>query len=137
MAPLPAYIFAIIYIVVDLIHLTIAKSSYERAVKNISGEGIPKGHKGATAAAAFAFAGMAIGWLFLVVPAVLYMIGRGMAKWKAGLLAGAVYGLVIYGVFNGTMYATFRGWDTKIFIHDFVWGMSWTTVLTLAFAMTR
>jgi len=137
MISLPAYVFAIIYIVVDLIHLAIAKSSYERAVKNISGEGIPKGHKGGFAAGAFAVAAMAIGWLFLVVPAVLYMIAHGMAKWKAGLLAGAVYGLVVYGVFNGTMYAAFRGWDMKIFIQDIVWGMSWTTVLTLAFAMTR
>lgn len=134
---LSPYIFVVIYLVVDIIYVVLSKSAYEAVVKNISGKEFAGDKKGFIVSALFSYVCMAVAWLFLVVPAVYYMIGRGMAKWKAGLIGGVVYGLALYGVFNGTLYTMFEGWDIKIFMRDMAWGVSWATILTVAFAMTR
>ncbi len=131
------YIFVFVYIAVDILYVTIARPFYDRAVKAISGEPIPKGRSGAIMAALLAYTAMALGWLFLVVPTVAYMMAAGYAKWKAGLIAGFVYGLALYAVFNGSLYAMFRGWDMRIFTQDMIWGISWTTILTTVYAMSR
>ena len=122
---------------VDILYVTLAHSAYDRAVKAISGSSIPSGKKGALLAALLAYVSMILGWLFLVVPTIKYMISTGVAKWQAGLVAGFVYALVVYGVFNGTLYAMFNNWDVKIFTQDMVWGLSWTTLITVLFAISR
>lgn len=137
MISLPPYIFVIIYLVVDLIYVTLSKPVYNQAVLRISGADMSTDKPGFWVAALIAYGSMALAWLFLVVPAVYYMIAEGMAKWKAGLIAGVVYGLALYGVFNGTLYTMFAGWDAAIMIRDMIWGISWATVLTIAFAITR
>lgn len=137
MAPLPPYVFAMVYLAVDIAYVTLSQPVYNRAVRNISGRDISFEKPGAWAAAVLAYASMAIAWLLLVVPAVSYMISRGMAKWAAGLVAGFVYGLALYGVFNGTLYAMFAGWDLAISARDMLWGISWATMLTVAFAVSR
>ena len=137
MTPVSAYVFVTVYIAVDILYITLARPAYDRAVKNISGEPIPVGRSGAVVAAALSYACMALGWLLLVVPTVKYMIASGTAKWMAGLVAGVVYGLALYGVFNGSLYAMFRGWSTSIVTQDMLWGVSWSTLVTVAFAMTR
>jgi uncharacterized membrane protein len=134
---LSPYVFVTIYIVVDIIYITLAIPSYDRAVKAISGEPIPRERNRKILATLLVYIAMALGWLFLVVPTVTHMIATGYAKWMAGLIAGFVYGLVIYAVFNGSLYAMFRGWDMRIFIQDMLWGISWTTLLTTVYAITR
>lgn len=134
---LSPYVFVTIYIVVDIIYITLAIPSYDRAVKAISGEPIPRERIRKILATLLVYIAMALGWLFLVVPTVTHMIATGYAKWMAGLIAGFVYGLVIYAVFNGSLYAMFRGWDMRIFIQDMLWGISWTTLLTTVYAITR
>lgn len=130
-----SYLFVIAYLVVDIIYITMAHPAYDAAVKGISGEGIPKGRTGVLWAAALAYGSMALGWLLLVVPAVRSMIAAGYTPWKAGMIGGAVYGLALYGVFNGSLYAMFRGWDSRIFVQDLLWGVTWTTLLTTGYAI--
>jgi uncharacterized membrane protein len=134
---LSPYVFVSIYIAVDILYITLSRPAYNRAVKAISGSSIPSGKKGALLAVLLAYVSMILGWLFLVVPTIKYMISTGVAKWQAGLVAGFVYALVVYGVFNGTLYAMFNNWDVKIFTRDMVWGLSWTTLITVLFAISR
>lgn len=135
LVPTIAYLFAIVYIVVDVVYISLARPAYDRAVKAISGEPIPTGRKGAVAAAMFAYIAMALGWIFLVVPSVNHLRAHGYSRWSAGLIAGIVYGFALYGVFNGSLYAMFRNWGGRIFTQDMLWGVSWTTIITLAYAM--
>lgn len=130
-----AYLFVVLYLVVDIVYVTMARPAYDRAVRGISGEGIPKGRTGVMGAAALAYGSMALGWLLLVVPAVRSLVSAGYATWQAGMIAGVVYGLALYGVFNGSLYAMFRGWNGRIFVQDLLWGVTWTTVLTTAYAI--
>jgi hypothetical protein len=132
-----AYIFVSIYIAVDFLYVSLARPAYNRAVKAISGSSIPYGKKGALLAVLLAYVSMILGWLFLVVPTIKYMISTGVAKWQAGLVAGLAYALTIYGVFNGSLYVMFNNWDVKIFTQDMVWGLSWTTLITVLFAISR
>lgn len=137
MISLSAYVFVAIYLVVDIIYVGLSKPVYNQAVRNISGKDISFEKQGAFVATMFAYTSMAVAWLFLAVPTVYYMISKGTPKWIAGMIAGAVYGIAIYGVFNGTLYAMFAGWDIAITTRDLLWGISWATVLTTLFAVTR
>lgn len=48
---------------------------------------------------------------------------------EEAIVYGALSGLVIYGVFNGTNYSTNKNWTLKIAILDTMWGM---TVMSIA-----
>jgi uncharacterized membrane protein len=134
---LSPYVFVSIYIAVDILYITLSRPVYNEAVKAISGSDIPSGKKGVIYAVLIAYVSMILGWLFLVVPTIKYMISTGVAKWQAGLVAGFVYAFVVYGVFNGSLYVMFNNWDVKIFTQDMVWGLSWTTLITVLFAISR
>lgn len=129
------YFFVLAYLAVDILYITLARPAYDAAIMGISGEKIPKGRAGVLWAAALAYGSMALGWLLLVVPAVRSMIAVGYEKWKAGMIGGVVYGLALYGVFNGSLYAMFRGWNGRIFAQDLVWGITWTTLITVAYSI--
>jgi uncharacterized membrane protein len=137
MISLSPYVFIAIYLIVDIIYVTMSKSVYNRAVRGISGADLPVTKPSFFVYAFIAYASMAIAWLVLVVPTVYYMISKGTAKWKAGLIAGLAYGLGVYGVFNGTLYTMFTEWNHAIAIRDMLWGISWATLLTTMFAITR
>lgn len=136
MQSLSPYVFVTIYLLVDIFYVTISRSVYNPVIKSISGSEIPFEKPGFLFAALFAYASMAIAWLFLVVPTVHYMISKGTQKWLAGIIAGVVYGLAVYGVFNGTLYTMFVGWNSAIFIRDMTWGISWATILTTLFSLS-
>ena len=36
---------------------------------------------------------------------------------------GALFGLIVYGVYNGTMYAIFSDYDLNTFMYDLLWGI--------------
>ncbi len=50
---------------------------------------------------------------------------------KKALLAGALMGLVTYGVFNGTNYAILSGWTAKVSFFDSLWGMTASALVSL------
>jgi uncharacterized membrane protein len=137
MAPVPAYVFAVLYIVIDVMYIMFTQPTYNRVVMRISGEPIQSGKAYAILGAMGAYIAMALGWLVLVVPTVSSLMARGMAKWVAGLVAGLAYGLVIYGVFNASLYMMFKKWDRSIVIQDMAWGLSWTTLITVLYASSR
>lgn len=58
---------------------------------------------------------LALGMVFLVLPKV-----GGNAK--SALLWGAVYGLVVYGVYDLTNLATLKNWTVTMVVVDMLWG---------------
>ena len=67
----------------------------------------------------FAYLLLAIGiYWFIVQPEI---INESVNYWKvAG--SGALLGLIIYGVYNGTNMATINEWGLKEFLVDTIWG---------------
>lgn len=127
-------VFVAVYILVDVVYVSLSKGVYADAFRKISGKGMPVGRPMFLPVVAMAYAAMAAGWLLLVVPAFRYMVSIGFTRVLAGAVCGLAYGIALYGVYNFTMYATFENWDTKIMARDLVWGISWATVLTIGYA---
>jgi uncharacterized membrane protein len=123
-----ALVFVVLYLVVDLVYVIASKSFYGAVTKNISGKDLPSGRM---AAAILAYASMAIGWYFTVPTAVrAWTFG---SKWQRGAAAGLVYGILVYGMFNGTMAAMFEAYTPQVVARDMVWGITWATVLSAAY----
>lgn len=47
------------------------------------------------------------------------------------LRVGAIFGLIVYGIFNSTNYAIFKDYPVSIGLIDTVWGMTAYTIATL------
>ena len=98
---------AVAMLLIDLIWIyTYMGPRYERMVAAIQGSPMSVD----TTYAALAYASMVIGMNELVVPA------------KDRTRAGAVWGLLIYGTYNGTAGAVFSDWDPKVAAVDVAWG---------------
>ena len=61
--------------------------------------------------AALAYASMVLGMAELVLPAA------------DRTRAGAAWGLLVYGTWNGTAGAVFRDWDARLAADDLLWGV--------------
>lgn len=76
----------------------------------------------------FAYLLLAIGIYFFVVSSAI--ANEQVNYWEvAG--SGALLGLVIYGVYNGTNMATINQWGLKEFIADTTWGTLLSSVISL------
>jgi len=128
-------LFAVIYIVTDLIYVYLSKGVYDLAVTNIQGTPMPMGGSRIIAAVA-AWTCMALGWYFLTTAAVEKFIKNGMARWKAGALAGFINGLAVIGTFNLTSHAMYTNYGSTIIIRDMMWGIGWVTLLTILYTIS-
>lgn len=64
---------------------------------------------------------------------MIFGINYFILQKKASLLDAFLFGIVLYGVYDGTTYALFSKWSTKLAIMDVLWGgilMMTTTYLT-------
>jgi uncharacterized membrane protein len=111
-----------IFLVLDMFWFQFSLPSYKAAVKRIQGKEMNLKMLGT-----IAWLLLAIGMVFFVLPKV----ENGNSE--QALRLGALYGLVVYGVFNGTNYAMFDDWDLSISIIDTIWGMT-VSALTAYFA---
>lgn len=121
--------FITVYILVDIVYVMLARGTYMNVVRKIQ-KGPTQFTPARVVAAIAAYTCMAIGWWFLVAPA----IERGNGVY-AGLLPGFVYGLTLYGVFNFTNYAMFDKYTPRILAQDLMWGIGWVTVLSVAYGI--
>ena len=80
------------------------------------------------AAAAVAYALMVIGVAFIVVPGAL---ASTLPMLQAAAKHGALFGLVVYGIFNATCAAMFSGYDVRTAVIDTVWGTTLFFVVAL------
>jgi uncharacterized membrane protein len=128
--------FAVLYIVIDLVYVSLSKSVYDAAVKGIQGSPMPTGTARIIAAVG-AWTCMAVGWYFLTTTLVAKWVNAGMSAAAAGALAGFINGLVVIGTFNLTLHAMFANYGAAIMTRDMLWGIGWVTVLTTIYSVVN
>ena len=72
---------------------------------------------------------MAIGYVFIVLPNAINDKNKNII-WKA-LKHGALFGLIVYAVFNGTNLAIFKEYDVLTAFMDTAWGTFLYFTITL------
>lgn len=130
--------FATVYLAVDVAYVLRSRPTYEAVARAISGEGFPAMAGTRALGAAAAYAAMGLAWLAFVPLATRAWapaLGgrRALSGAAAGAAAGAALAAAIYVVFNGTLHATFAGWDARIAARDTLWGVAWLTALSAAY----
>jgi uncharacterized membrane protein len=64
--------------------------------------------------------------VYVVIPAGLVLFVRPLvaddAHWTAALLRGALFGLILYGLYDFTNLATLEKWTVRMTIVDVAWG---------------
>lgn len=129
----PRIPFVIAYILVDICYVLVSKKTYEDVAKKIQGgSGFPTDRMGSAVAA---YALLAVGWWFIVAPSVPLWIQKGYSPMMAGLIAGAIYGAVVYGVYNFTVRVQFVEYDLGTLFRDLSWGTISIAIITALYAM--
>ena len=78
--------------------------------------------------AAFAYLLLAFGlYNFIIKPE----LPNSNPNYPNVFISGALLGLTIYGIYNGTNMATINEWGAKEFIVDTVWGSSLSGILSI------
>jgi len=131
------FIFVATYLLVDLVYIYLSRSIYVATTNRIQGNN--SGFAARPLGALLAYVSLIVGWVLLAVPWIESRI-RSEAKISVvtalgyGLAGGLLYGLTVYGVFNGTLYAMFRGYDIGIVVRDLAWGLTSASILSVAYA---
>lgn len=63
---------------------------------------------------------------------IVFFVQQVSGNWKQVLVHGALYGLILYGVYNLTNYAILEGWPLTMLIVDIIWGTCLCTLTSLA-----
>jgi len=66
-------------------------------------------------------AGGAVAWMLLAAGIKLFVLSPGISIVQAGV-RGAIFGAIVYGVYNGTMYASFDKYPLGTAAADMLWG---------------
>ena len=94
----------ILLIVFDSIWLTIMKKFYKKNIGNIMGK--------------FRIIGGLFAWFFIACALSV----QSPKSLREAMTYGALVGLVIYSVYNGTNYAIMKNWNIKLSFVDTIWG---------------
>jgi uncharacterized membrane protein len=114
------------YLVMDAVYVTLSRGFYAKAIARVSRA--PTNVAKVALCALGAYALMAVGWAKIVAP----VVKKGRILQAAQ--AGALYGLVLYGVFNFTTGAMFNGWGWGVMLRDTVWGTVSVAAYTALYA---
>jgi hypothetical protein len=110
-------IITIILIVIDSFYLYLISNLFKKQIIKIQNQKME-----------FKFIGAIICYLFLVFGIYYFIIKENKSPFDAFL-----FGLIIYGVYDSTNYATLINWSPKFAIIDTLWGatlFAFTTYLT-------
>jgi uncharacterized membrane protein len=69
-------------------------------------------------------------WFLLVVGLWFFVVPYCTKPLLPALAVGALYGLVVYGVYEGTNFLMLRDWPLTIVLIDTAWGVALNTILT-------
>jgi uncharacterized membrane protein len=114
------FIPGVILLILDAIYISMIKDEFElqiASIQRVSMQIRPLG---------------AIVCYLLLITGLWYFILRE----RRSIIEAFFFGIVIYGVYESTSYATLKNWSSKIFIMDTLWGgvlMGLTTYLTYKF----
>lgn len=111
------------YVALDVCYVVASRKAYMERVNAISAA--PAGTVQVAVCALAVYFVLALGWALIAAPAAKDV--------TSGLKAGALYGLVLYGVFNLTMGAMFKEWTPAIMARDTAWGVTSLAALTAAY----
>lgn len=117
-------------------YVIISQPFYRAVVTRIQGKPFPTFTITRKMSALFSYVCLAVGW-YLIVPTLADTWSKKYHHIIAGALAGLVYGLVVYGVFNGTLYVMFEKYDGSVFLRDLIWGTSWATIVSVLYMTMR
>jgi steroid 5-alpha reductase family enzyme len=70
-------------------------------------------------------------WMLIVLGILLFVISRRLKSIRHSVLLGVILGLVVYGVYDFTNYATIQNWTLKMTFVDILWGMALSGLTTL------
>lgn len=117
------------YLAMDSAYVLASKGTYMKSVSAVAGSA-PKDITKVVVCAICAYALMALGWIMIVIPA----ISKKSDRILSGAKTGALYGLVLYGIFNFTTGAMFDAWSWPIIARDTLWGTSSLAAYTALYA---
>ncbi|USN45588.1 MAG: DUF2177 family protein [Candidatus Woesearchaeota archaeon] len=64
----------------------------------------------------------AVAW-FLIPVGIVFFVNNVATTLKENAWYGALYGLILYGVYDFTNYATLASWPLSLLVVDVLWGM--------------
>jgi len=99
-------ISAIIFIIIDSIYLNFMKGYFEKQIQKVQGSSLKINYLGA-----------ALCYLFLIIGLNYFII-----KPKKSVKEAFLLGIIIYGVYETTNYATFTEWSPITVFTDTLWG---------------
>ncbi|CAF2127986.1 unnamed protein product [Rotaria magnacalcarata] len=148
----------IIYVCFDFLYIFLAKDRYAKIVQDIQKEKMEID----TVAALICYIIMAVGWYFITVQlakAYFDRLKQRSASWPSisssalsGLVAGFLYGFVVYGVYNCTTRAIFcfvvygvyncttraifaSRYPISLLVQDLAWGSLYNMVFTCVYML--
>lgn len=107
----------LIMLILDAIWLSMNKHIYSKLVSLVQ-KGTPM--KMRLPYGIIAYALMIVGFIFIILPNALKDKNSDIIK--RSLRHGALFGLVVYGIFNATNLAIFKDYDLQVAIIDTLWG---------------
>lgn len=110
----------ILLIILDLIWFSISTPMYSQTILLIQKTPLEKNK--------FIVGGL-ITWLLIAIGINIFVLNHANTT-KEAVLQGALFGLITYGIFNGTNYAIFKMWDLKTSSIDTLWGIFICTVVS-------
>lgn len=122
--------FAIVYLLVDVSYVVLSKQQYAQVTHRIQGRDFPNFTGTRIIAAILSYTFLVLGWLVFATGLADRMRSLPYHPLLTGFAAGATYGLVVYGVFNGTLHTMFKEWDLQISLRDMLWGTLWSGTAT-------
>jgi uncharacterized membrane protein len=121
------YIFVMLYVIIDIIYITLSAPFYNKTVTKIQGTSI-KLKPSAFVALVVAYIILGFGWMFIVADRITVK-----TKIKDVILIAIIFALSVYGVFNATLYVLFDNWDIQTVIRDTLWGITCITSISLLY----
>lgn len=96
----------ILFVVIDAVYLGLVSNFFNKMIKRIQGNKIN-----------FRLEGAILCYIFLIFGLNHFIISKNKSPFEA-----ALFGWVIYGVYDATNYAIFDKWSKQALIMDTVWG---------------
>ncbi len=121
------YLFVLIYVIVDIVYISLSASFYSKTVENIQGTPIvlkPSSY----VSLLLAYIILGFGWMFIVANRL-----TEKSTYKEGLFIAFMYAITVYGVFNTTLYVLFDKWDIITAVRDTVWGVVCITTISMIY----
>jgi hypothetical protein len=116
-----------LYLIIDIAYVISSKNYYEGYIKLIQNSGYSS-KAGVYLSAVVAYLLLGFGWWILVAE----RLSKESSIYEI-LRITIPYSLVIYGVFNATLFVMFDKWDTKIVLRDTLWGVSNIVLISMLY----